>query len=738
MRTNRAVVLLCIAGCATTVHRPMQLRRVILYQNGIGYFERSGLVANHALKLQLARPELNDVLKTLTVIDRLGGSVATVDVPITKDRDRTIELGIRLGAGRAHDLLVGYAVPTPTWKAAYRVVLDDKASALLQGWAMVNNATQEDWNGISLTLATGAPMSFALDLHTPEYIKRPDATGHLIAPTVLGPIDGETVSAVDHDGDGILDTEDRCPDAGEDRDGFDDADGCPDADSDHDRIPDAVDKCPNAAETSNGIDDEDGCPDRSQLVIQRDSSLTILEPIGFARGSEALEGRGADVLDRVAQALRGNPELAQVEIGGHASSDEPEPWGLSARRAAAVRAALITRGVEANRLVLTPYGATRAADDRTTPIALAHNRRIEFLILTRGNDAPVGGNRPGLDAATLRANTRARTKPAGVAGSVRYELDEPVSIRRGASSMVSILNKAVTGEDVFLFRPDANGPGSDRHPFRAVRLVNSSGFTLEPGPVAIFARGTFVGDSLLQRLEVGETAWIPYALDGGTKVTVERATDERPTKLVSIHRGVVTIETAGIRTTRYSIAAGRDAAHTMYIHHAKAAGYAIRELPPHTLDQGDAYLIALPLAASRNAILAIEERQPRRKTITLLGSDQRELAATIENAPASVVDALRGVLALRKELGVIDEDLGALRGRVADLAQRAGEIRESIRALEKVSGAGDLRKKLVASLAQTTGDSDRIARSLGEKTEAITAARNRLADAIRDLTLDER
>ena len=130
---------------------------------------------------------------------------------------------------------------------------------------------------------------------------------------------------------------------------------------------------------------------------------------------------------------------------------------------------------------------------------------------------------PVVDVASAQRSVRASSKPAEVAGSVRYVLGDPVTVRRGGSTMVSILNKPIAAEDAFLFRPDANAPGSDRHPFRAVRLANDSGFTLEPGPIAIFARGTFVGDSLISRLDVGETAWIPYALEGGTTVTV--ATD---------------------------------------------------------------------------------------------------------------------------------------------------------------------------------------------------------------------
>jgi outer membrane protein OmpA-like peptidoglycan-associated protein len=65
----------------------------------------------------------------------------------------------------------------------------------------------------------------------------------------------------DNDGDGIPDAKDRCPNDPEDRDGFQDEDGCPDPDNDGDGIPDAKDKCPNEPEDRDGFQDEDGCPD---------------------------------------------------------------------------------------------------------------------------------------------------------------------------------------------------------------------------------------------------------------------------------------------------------------------------------------------------------------------------------------------------------------------------------------------------------------------------------------------
>jgi outer membrane protein OmpA-like peptidoglycan-associated protein len=65
----------------------------------------------------------------------------------------------------------------------------------------------------------------------------------------------------DNDGDGVLDDIDKCVTEAEDKDGFQDEDGCPDLDNDGDGIADDLDKCPNEAEDKDGFQDEDGCPD---------------------------------------------------------------------------------------------------------------------------------------------------------------------------------------------------------------------------------------------------------------------------------------------------------------------------------------------------------------------------------------------------------------------------------------------------------------------------------------------
>jgi len=80
------------------------------------------------------------------------------------------------------------------------------------------------------------------------------------APAVA-PVEG-TRRDGDRDGDGIPDSIDKCPDEPEDKDMFEDSDGCPDPDNDRDGIPDAQDKCPLDPEDKDGFQDDDGCPDK--------------------------------------------------------------------------------------------------------------------------------------------------------------------------------------------------------------------------------------------------------------------------------------------------------------------------------------------------------------------------------------------------------------------------------------------------------------------------------------------
>ena len=165
----------------------------------------------------------------------------------------------------------------------------------------------------------------------------------------------------------------------------------------------------------------------------------------------------------------------------------------------------------------------------------------------------------------------------------------------------------------------------------------------------------------------------------------------------------------------------------------------MKELPAGSIDQGDSYLLAVSLAPAKVSELVIEEREPRRRTLELLDSRGVDLGVYVEGAslPPGVGDKIKEAVRLRKEMAAVEEQITAARRKLDDVSARSYEIRESIRALEKVRTADDLRKKLVASLATATQDQEQLTKEITAKSEALAAVRGRLQDAIRDLSLDE-
>ncbi|MBI5536288.1 MAG: OmpA family protein [Deltaproteobacteria bacterium] len=192
-----------------------------------------------------------------------------------------------------------------------------------------------------------------------------------------------TPTSHDRDHDGVSDDEDRCPDQAEDRDGFQDLDGCPDDDDDSDGIPDVSDQCPSQKESINGFKDEDGCPDEGPAkVIVEEGRISILETIQFEKDSANIDPKSNSILDQVALTMKANKQIKRIRVEGHTDDTGPREHNLalSRARAASVRTYLIGRGVEGGRIVSEGYGPDRPLKKGTDPEARATNRRVDFIV----------------------------------------------------------------------------------------------------------------------------------------------------------------------------------------------------------------------------------------------------------------------------------------------------------------------------------------------------------------------
>jgi OmpA-OmpF porin, OOP family len=202
----------------------------------------------------------------------------------------------------------------------------------------------------------------------------------------------------DTDGDGIADADDKCvnvkglakyngcPVPDTDKDGINDEQdkcinvagvaryqGCPIPDADNDGINDEEDKCPNEA----GVASNYGCPVIAQSVI--DKINYAAKNIFYATGSSKLLPKSYKSLNEVAKIMADDNSL-KLQIDGHTDNtgDAAKNQTLSETRAAAVKAYLVSKGVDESRMSAAGHGADEPAADNKTAAGRAQNRRVEM------------------------------------------------------------------------------------------------------------------------------------------------------------------------------------------------------------------------------------------------------------------------------------------------------------------------------------------------------------------------
>ncbi|WP_437581354.1 hypothetical protein [Sorangium sp. So ce887] len=216
------LALSLLVGCARVPDvdaSGLALRRVVIYRNGVAYFERRGVIDADQVTFRVRKEKVGDFLATLAVIEAGGSSVRSASFPVEVDdgsdeddapaapgpevtvappprdkgataekkkRDKLADVKLTLD-GREHDLVVGYVAETPVWRPSYRLVMgavgapgaasvDPRATskqAHLQAWGIVQNLSGEDWNGVKLSLVAGAPLAFQATLDQAAIPPRP-------------------------------------------------------------------------------------------------------------------------------------------------------------------------------------------------------------------------------------------------------------------------------------------------------------------------------------------------------------------------------------------------------------------------------------------------------------------------------------------------------------------------------------------------------------------------------------
>ncbi len=149
---------------------------------------KEGAVETECLNLWCAEGmravKLNDVLRVRFLNPVLEGELkrALETVALSHDTAKK-SVSIMFSGDGKREVSVAYVVENPIWKTSYRLVLPTKKDAKpsLQGWAVIENATEEDWKDVRMALVSGRPISFRMDLYQPLYVPRPLVEPELFA-----------------------------------------------------------------------------------------------------------------------------------------------------------------------------------------------------------------------------------------------------------------------------------------------------------------------------------------------------------------------------------------------------------------------------------------------------------------------------------------------------------------------------------------------------------------------------
>ena len=214
---------------------------------------------------------------------------------------------------------------------------------------------------------------------------------------------------VDTDKDGIVDASDPCPTEAEDGAQPAPADGCPNKDADgdgvllpddkcptekgvapdgcvHDKdadgILDDVDKCPDQPETKNGFEDADGCPDELPKEVAKFAG--VIKGIQFDFGKATIRKESNKVLDDAIKVLTQYNEL-RIMISGHTDNvgEASKNIELSQARANSVKEYMVSKGIDTSRIETRGAGPNEPVADNATDKGRQENRRIEFKLLQK-------------------------------------------------------------------------------------------------------------------------------------------------------------------------------------------------------------------------------------------------------------------------------------------------------------------------------------------------------------------
>ena len=314
--------------------------------------------------------------------------------------------------------------------------------------------------------------------------------------------------------------------------------------------------------------------------------------------------------------------------------------------------------------------------------------------------APVPAGAPEHSAKLHRARAasmRVQTRTAEVGDLFAYEIEKPVTVKRSQSALVPILQSTFAGRKVAIYNPDVRSG----NPMSALLFENTTGATLEGGPVTVFDGNTYVGEAMLETLKPGDERHLAYSVELGCAVRVDHHSATEDVERATIADGVLRLHRFQVKRTIYVLTNRTDRDMDLFLDHRFRVGWDLVNTPEPTEHTENFYRFRFPIAARQATDFVVTERGDATETVSLTTVDLEAIGTFVTRRyidPATET-ALTELVAARERIAQLDRDLAARQSEIQDIFTNQERLRENLRALGSSQQESSLRQQYVTEMS---------------------------------------
>ncbi len=294
-----------------------------------------------------------------------------------------------------------------------------------------------------------------------------------------------------------------------------------------------------------------------------------------------------------------------------------------------------------------------------------------------------------------------------------YKINRPVSIPRNSSALLPIVQQDIEGERISLYNEVKN----KKFPHAAVRFINSTGLTLEGGPVTVMEGDIYAGEALLDTVKPDDKRFLLYAIDQACPVVVRQKSVSRPYYRVRALNGVLYIDYHLRNEKTYQMDNLSEHAKIVYVEHPLAQGWKlVSDTEPSETTQSF-YRFRLELEAKKAFDLAVAEESEACEQIWLSEPANLDMGRLDWLCGQNFVDDafvryLKGLMELRSEFQRKQEELQEEQRLLKQYTEDQARARENLKTL----GASNERyRKIIDSTEDQINEANQKIKSLSRE-----------------------